>query len=289
MDQAALKRLGLVSRTVRLLGMGAFLQLMRDHLDSVLLNAEKFPLKVHVDDDIISGYFRHRTFLHHLSSGDYAPFETELFKKCIRPGMIVVDGGAHVGFYTLLAARLVGPTGRVFAFEPDPYNVRCLKFNVQQNNCRNVTVIHKAITDKVGNAVLYQSSGTTGSSLGNRKEYRSVFKGISVKEVAVESTTLDAELRDTPVDVIKFNIEGAEPLALEGMVKIAEQNRPLRLFAEFYPSALYSLGTSPEAMIGLLKRFDFDIYFIDESSRQLVPLKRETPERKGILYCERVH
>jgi FkbM family methyltransferase len=225
--------------------------------------------------------------LHNVSNGTYEPFAVELLKKHLRPGMTVVDGGAHVGFYTLLAARLVGPNGRVFSFEPDLYNFRCLVFNVEQNRYKNVTVMHKVIADRVANTIFYQSSSTISSSLGNRKENRNFFQGVSVKKVAVPSTTLDAELEGIPVDVIKLDIEGAEPLALEGMNKIIHRDHPLVLFAEINPSALSSLGTSPEVLTRSLKNLGFDIYFIDEPSRKLIPVLGNSAIRKGNLYCRR--
>jgi FkbM family methyltransferase len=287
MDERFLKRLGWISRSLRLVGLGSFLRISRDLVDFILLKAKKFPLKAHIDDHVICGCFRHRSFLHDISDGSYEPLTVELLRKHLRPGMTVVDGGAHVGFHTLLAARLVGPSGRVFSFEPDLYNFQCLVFNVEKNKYQNVTVIQKVIADRVGHAILYQSSGTISSSLGNRKENSSFFKGISVKKVASQSTTLDAELEGLPVDVIKLDIEGAEPLALRGMNKIIHRDHPLILFAEINPSALCSLGTSPEVLISTLKELAFDVYFIDESRKELLPLIGKSPIRKGNLYCKR--
>jgi hypothetical protein len=123
--------------------------------------------------------------------------------------------------------------------------------------------------------------------LGNRNENGNFFKGVSVKKVAVQSTTLDAELDGIPADVIKLDIEGAEPLALRGMVKLLHRHHPLVLIAEINPSALHSLNTSPEVLINTLKELAFDIYFIDESRRQLLPLTDKSPITKGNLYCRR--
>jgi FkbM family methyltransferase len=282
-----LGQLGLIAHLLRLLRMGVFLQIARDVVDFILLKLKKFPLKAHIGGHVIWGCFRHRSFLDDISTGTYEPLMVDLFKKHLHPGMTVIDGGAHVGFYTLLAAQLVGPNGRVFSFEPDPYNFRCLVFNVGKNRYENVTVVQKAIADRIGNTIFYQSSGTISSSLGKRKENENFFQGMSVEKVEVPSTTLDAELDGAPVNVIKLDIEGAETLALQGMNEIIHRDHPLVLFVEINPSALRSLGTSPEILIRTLKNLAFDIYFIDESSQELLPLTGEPLIRKGNLYCKR--
>src|ERR1035441_6724268 len=75
----------------------------------------------------------------------YEPETKALLGSLIRPGMTVFDIGAHVGHYTLLAARIVGPTGRVYAFEPEPENFALLKRNVELNGYKNVTCVPKEI------------------------------------------------------------------------------------------------------------------------------------------------
>jgi len=287
MNQKFLTILGLIARSFRLIGLGPFLQLNRDLVDFILLRFRKFPLKVYLDGHIIHGCFRHRSFLYHLSKENYAPFTTELFKSQLKPGITVVDCGAHLGFYTLLAAKLVGTKGRVFSFEPDPYNFQCLIFNIYSNKYENVTAIEKAVADRIGNTIFYQNSSTISSSLGNRKETKNFLKGVSIKKVLIQSTTLDSELKDLPVDLIKFNIEGAEPLALQGMTNILQVNRSLTLIAEMNPSALCSIGSSPEILISMLKSYGFDVYFIDELNQSLVLVTGENLTQKGMLYCRK--
>jgi FkbM family methyltransferase len=288
MHQKGLTALGFIARSMRAMGMGAFLQLGRDAADFILMKAGRPPLKISLDGHVICGCFRHRSFLHHLPGGNYEAFTVELFKSHLRPGMTVVDGGAHIGFYTLLAAQLVGSSGKVYSFEPDPYSYQCLVLNTLQNNYRNTNAIQKALSNKRESTIFYQSSGTISSSIVDRCLSASFFKGQSVKKFFVQSTTLDLELKTSSVDLIKLDIEGAEPLAIEGMSKIINNNRPLVLFTEINPSALYSSKTSPEVFIRSLKNFGFDISFIDERHHKLIPLNEERPISKGNLYCRRV-
>jgi FkbM family methyltransferase len=285
-NQKLLTILGMIARSVRLIGLGPLLQIIRDFVDLSLLKLGKLPLKIYLDGRVLYGCFRHRSFLHHLSTGAYESFTAELFKRSLRPGMTVVDGGAHIGFYTLLAAELVGTNGRVFSFEPDSYNFPCLTSNVCKNKYQNVTVIQKAVANKVENTILYQSSSTISSSLGNRIGMRNFFKGTSIKRVSIQSTTLDSELQNSPVDVIKLDIEGAETLALMGMPKTLQANRSLILFLEINPSALQSVGTSSDTLIMMLKSLGSDVYFIDEVGRRLLPITGESNiQKKGMLYC----
>jgi tRNA G37 N-methylase Trm5 len=71
--------------------------------------------------------------------GSFEPAETELMRQRVRPGATVLDIGANIGYFTLLMARCVGPSGHVYAFEPEPKNFELLQHNVRRNNYANVT------------------------------------------------------------------------------------------------------------------------------------------------------
>ena len=81
------------------------------------------------------------------------PLETQLVQELVRSGDTVIDIGANVGYYTLLFSELVGETGRVIAFEPDPNNFALLERNVLGNGCRNVTLVPKAVAATTGRGV----------------------------------------------------------------------------------------------------------------------------------------
>jgi predicted methyltransferase len=69
-----------------------------------------------------------------MANDRYEPAITRLFQETLQPGMVVIDIGAHVGYYTLLAAKLVGPTGKIYAFEPEPGNNEALNKNIELKN-----------------------------------------------------------------------------------------------------------------------------------------------------------
>ena len=79
---------------------------------------------------------------------NYDRFEIECLKQLIKEGDTVVDLGANIGYYTLILAQLVGKSGHVYAFEPEPSNFEILSKNVKENKHDNVTLVQKAISDK---------------------------------------------------------------------------------------------------------------------------------------------
>lgn len=98
---------------------------------------------------------------------DFEPEVTEVFLSHVMPGDVVLDIGAHIGYYTVLAARSVGNEGRVIAFEPDPQNYSLLVKNVAKNGYRNVTAVQKAVSWNSGYAQLYQTAGSSEASIVN--------------------------------------------------------------------------------------------------------------------------
>lgn len=82
--------------------------------------------------------------------GVVEPLATHMFTEHIQPGNTVIDIGANIGYYTILAAQIVGETGKVYAFEPEPKNLTLLKKNVEHNNLTNVVLANKAVSNANG-------------------------------------------------------------------------------------------------------------------------------------------
>lgn len=155
--------------------------------------------------------------IHRCWMGWYESDKQRLIAKEVRPGSIFYDVGANVGFYTLLAATLVG-SGKVFAFEPSPRNLTYLRRHIALNNLANVSVFESAISDR--DQVLHFHIERTGfgGSLSDEGE------GIDV-----ESVTLDGLLsggKIPPPDYIKMDIEGAELMALRGAEQLLRTHHP---------------------------------------------------------------
>jgi FkbM family methyltransferase len=194
----------------------------------------------------------------------YEPYETWLFKRTVRSGMVVVDAGANVGYYTLLASSLVGRDGRVYSFEPDPYNCALLKRNVRINQCTNVIIEQKALIDRYRSVNLFKSVRNFG-------EHRVYDMHDKRKKTNSIGTSLDDYFRDKPskVDVMKMDIEGAEAMAFEGMNSLIETNDDLQVFLEILPTGEEASGFSSKAFLERLFKFGFQIYLIDVDKNEL--------------------
>ena len=157
-------------------------------------------------------------------SRDFEKFEHKFVECFLKPGMVMVDAGAHHGFYTLLAAKKVGPQGKVIAFEPSPRELRRLRWCLVLNRCRNVQIEPVALGSSEGVADLFVCLGKeTGC---NSLRPPAVSEALSKVSVAV--TTLDCFLQRSgiqKVDLIKIDVEGAELEVLRGAGELL-QRRP---------------------------------------------------------------
>lgn len=156
---------------------------------------------------------------------DAEKYETELFKSVVKKGDIVVDIGANIGYYTLIAAKLVGEEGKVYAFEPEPYNFGLLLRNIETNGYKNIIPVQKGISNKRGMSKLFLSPENLGAhTLYNLDQER--------KFVEVETITIDEYFEsEEKIDVVKIDVEGAEEIVLDGMQKIIKKNN-LKIFIE---------------------------------------------------------
>ncbi len=219
----------------------------------------------------------------------WEPVETEIFRQHIKEGMIVLDVGAYIGIYSLLASKLVGSEGKVYAFEPSPESLGVLQKNIQLNNCKNVQVFGKAVTDKTGYTTFHIIPDNLASS-SMFKDY-SYLGSIRNPQIEVPTITLDEAVGDEKVDFIKMDIEGGEPKALHGMPKIIKNSPNLEMIIEVYPQGLVGIGSSLEEYIGFLQHY-FQLHIIGErgltSEVGLLDIQRATRRTTVInLFCQR--
>jgi len=219
-------------------------------------------------------------------------YTIELFSRLVRPGHIVLDVGANIGYYSLLAARLVGEIGIVYAIEPDPRNCRFLMKNIYANGYKNIKVLPIAISDKSGTKPLFLDRDSTETSLIRQKRREQAIIG----EIVIETMSID-ELcereRIQHVEVIKIDIEGGEPAAIRGAIETIRTN-DITLFVEFCPLALKDSQTNPEEFIELLRDVGLKVFLIDEKQRRLLPEPlayvqgdKVLGELKGNLLCHK--
>jgi len=210
-----------------------------------------------------------------MAMGRYEPRTTQLFEEIVKPGMVVVDVGAHVGYYSLLAARHVGDTGIVYSFEPEPQNYAQLVNNISLNGYNNVRPVNYGLGRTTGPSVLY----LTSLDNGRHSIYR-VKTGIQ-SEIAIETTTLDIFLESEQwphVDVIKIDVEGAEADVLNGMKKSLLRSSDLQIIIEFNPVLIHSSKRDPKVFLNDLIAMNFKVFGIDEKNG-LVPLEEVRSDR----------
>jgi FkbM family methyltransferase len=187
----------------------------------------------------------------------------------LQPGMIFADIGANVGLHTLEAARAVGPTGKVYSFEPTPRTLAALRQNLELNEITGVEVFPAAVLDKGGEAALYLNESLSA--------WNTVFPDNETTEsVRVPAVTLDEALRGRErVDVVKIDVEGAEPLVLRGMTNILRENPGITLIIEFSASHLERAGIQPRDYLQQLRDLGFRIRRIDDFTGDLLEAQDE--------------
>ena len=167
----------------------------------------------------------HRSFAY----GTWEPEVVQAMQREVTPGMNVLDLGAQSGFYTLLLSRLVGPNGRVFAFEPLPANFRLLDENVRLNNLRNVVVSDEAVAQVSGELSFpfphHEKSLVAGPLHKDDNLGILTVQGISLDDIALRAKV--------PIDFVKMDIEGAEWAALQGAERVLREFHP-RLMIELH-------------------------------------------------------
>lgn len=267
--------LGAAARAARQARLERPLALARDAGDALFLRLRRPPLSATDGSVTLRGFLRHRSFLAELERGGYEPTLRSALLGALEPGCTFVDGGAHLGLYSLLAARA---GAAVIAVEPDPYNRAALKLNVAG---AGVAVVGRALSDADGVTTFHPSASTTGSSLLPRTDIR------MRRPVAVETTTVDALLagRDLELLVLKLDVEGAEAAALAGARESLRRAARAVVFAEVNPRALASVGAGPAAIVEPLQALGFSLRFAGRSG-ELGELPAEPT--KGNLVASRL-
>jgi FkbM family methyltransferase len=194
---------------------------------------------------------------------------TRVFQHVIRPGDVIVDVGAHWGYFTLLAATQCTETGRVYAFEPHPKNFATLTRNIEANHLSNVVTVQSAVSNCAGSIQLFEARNSMGHSVNTLPQDWRAVDGTSPRAISVRTVKLDDFFANNPLQprLVKMDIEGAEPLALAGMRRLIERCPCLVLITEFHP--LYLVAKAATEFLDQLAAFGFDVAIIDDDQRQL--------------------
>lgn len=204
-------------------------------------------------------------------TGDFEESECRFMECFLREGMMVLDIGAHHGFYTLLASFKVGSSGTVIAFEPSTRERRKLLWHLRINRCKNVRVEPLALANSNGEAELFVVEGrdTGCNSLRMPKVNE------TVRPVRVPLMRLDDYLQRNGierVDFIKMDVEGAELEVLKGAVQLLQcKPRPIWL-VEVQDSRTEPWGYRAVEIVRFLERFGYS-WFIPLPGATLAPVE----------------
>lgn len=191
---------------------------------------------------------RFRAFVY----GTWEPEVVRAVTEVVHEGFVAIDVGAHHGYYALILSRLVGPNGRVIAFEPMPHNFQILTENINLNHCANVEVVNKAVSDR---------SIRLDASPRNEKDSAS-FSLLSNKigqSIGVDAVSLDDFLtyRVGPINFIGIDAEGAEGMILRGARKTIGSHHPI-LIIEVHEGA----GLEPSQVPSLLMELGYEMKWL---------------------------
>ena len=216
------------------------------------LEVDGVRLVLNRDDAIVSGA---------LALGCYEGGPRRLFAAILEPGMTVVDVGANIGLYTAIAGRIVGPRGRVVAVEPEAVNCGFIRETAALNGLDHVVVVEAAASDAAGRGALFLNEL-------NKADHRIYDRSGDRPSVEVELLRLDDLVERLGLDrvhVIKMDVQGAEAMALDGMVRTLSDHPGIRLMMEFWPWGIRQAGRDPGRVLAELRRLGFEVFEVGDT------------------------
>jgi FkbM family methyltransferase len=243
-----------------------------NRVNAVLPDGTRFKFFVYSEaDQFISARIQRR--------GSWEPFPTSIMLSLIRPGDVVVDIGANIGWYTVALALKVGETGRVFGFEPEPENADMLERNVALNELRNVRVFRCALADNTGTMDLVKSAT-------NKGDHRLSTTSGSAEGTPITVETLDglAARHGLNVDqarIVKVDTQGAEVHVLRGAhATLARLSDECAVFIEFSPNLLRRHDPeAPEVFLATVAALGRNLFLINSRFRTIHPVSLDELRR----------
>ncbi|WP_338686566.1 FkbM family methyltransferase [Streptomyces acidiscabies] len=190
--------------------------------------------------------------------GVWEPHLTSFVSRRLHPGDTFLDVGANIGYYTVLASRLVGPTGRVVAVEPSPDFHQALTGNVRLNGCANVRTVNTAVSDTPGRLTFYLEDPTNlGGTTAVRP--RTVTSSFTADTAPLSRLLTTDEV--TTARLIKIDVEGGEAGAVRGLLPVLDHLRDdVELLVEVTPRLLAKQGQTVDQILNPLRDHGFHPY-----------------------------
>jgi len=193
----------------------------------------------------------------------YEPDVWRILRNEVRAGDIIADVGASVGLYTIVMGQRVGPSGRVYAFEPDDRTLRLLRRHIELNGLTGRTkILPYAVGDQNGMIAF----------IGDKSVESHVSLSGGNSTTSVRSVTLDSMFPSKRIDVMKIDVEGFEMNVLAGGRELLNSptRSPRTIFIEVHPSFWPRYGVTSEALLDLLRRASYEVFDTDGNIMQQI-------------------
>lgn len=222
--------------------------------------------------------------------GKYEVEDTKFFALTIKPGWKVCDIGGYIGYYTTLFSELVGESGKVYCFEPNPESFYILTKNTKLHNLKNVEPYNLALGNRTGIVSMFSPNNSAPDT-------KVLFKGEETENIIrVPQRKLDFVIsRDIKIDLIKMDVQGYELYILRGAEKTIRSNPNLILHIEFWPYGLRIANTKPEYLLNYItKDLGFNIFIMREDgllekvleNKSLITMAEDAPAGYLNLVCK---
>ncbi len=216
--------------------------------ETVSVETDVGPLLLHANDQVMTPAIR--------DTGHWEESEGVWLRGVIRPGHTVVDCGANVGYFTVLASKCVRPDGLVVAIEPDAANLKLLRANLWQNGCDNVWVVPAAAADRRALLALRRNAQNAGD--------HQVHDSPAEDDPLVPSVRLDDLFKDLQVDVAKVDCQGADHLVVAGFAETLARSPGARVLVEFWLDGMAERGVDPREVLAGYRRLGRPLFRLAE-------------------------
>jgi FkbM family methyltransferase len=217
--------------------------------------------------------------------------EFEAMSRLVQPGDIAFDVGANIGIYSAFLARLCGPAGRVWAFEPVPETYRRLRETLTLNGCDNAVTVEAAVSDKPGSARmnLFEPRFADLNTLGSPSVAMASWNTVSpIESVIVRACTLD-EFCETQrierINFLKVDVEGFELAVFRGAERLLGEQRVDYICFEIFQPALKDAGIESREVFAILRAHGYLAYRFDITAGAFQGPLRDSPQELSNFFA----
>jgi FkbM family methyltransferase len=213
--------------------------------------------------------------------GHREPECTKIYRDSLEPGMHIVDIGANVGYFVLIAAQAIGPEGKIYAVEPAPNNFERLKKNLALNTLPpEIETYNMAVSDRVGKISFELAQASN--------HHRLAIEGSAANCIDVATTTVDELVGDRRIDVLRMDTEGSEWVILKGMPRLLASGKPLKIFIEVHPKLIRQYHGDMAEWLRVIAdagfRVKYAVTWVPESHSVIPYVKGRMPREQPIHY-----